>query len=258
VSPTGGSGDATLTLTLATNTSTAPRTASVTVNGKSVLVSQSGVACSFSAAPATLAFTPSGQSATVAITAPAGCAWTAQSTDSWLAVSPASGNGSASLSVIVQANAGSAARSGNITVGNVAIPVAQSGTTEIASLPALPADPCATLRLQRDGDQVAPGGFTGAQSFDVFAEARCYWSVKSNTAWITLTAEGSGSGQGTVSYLVDPNDEQQARSGTIAVSAKAFTVNQLGNAASQGGGAADSGGDGGSSSGSGSSGGSAG
>jgi uncharacterized membrane protein YgcG len=243
VTPAGGAGDATLALSLAANATIANRSGSVTVEGKTILVTQSGIPCTFTAAPATLAFTPAGQNRPVLITAPAGCNWSAMSSASWLAVSPASGSGSASLTITVQGNTATAARSGALTLGNLTIPVTQSGVTEVAAPISTPANPCETLRLQREGVQVAAGGLTGAQSFDVIADGQCIWRAQSNAEWITLTAGGGASGNGTVRYVVEPNNNLQPRNGTLTVGTKSFTINQLGNVATDSGG--DSGGDGG-------------
>ncbi|MEO8132568.1 MAG: BACON domain-containing carbohydrate-binding protein [Betaproteobacteria bacterium] len=248
VSPVSGSGDATLTLTLAANTAITQRSGSITVNGQPILVIQSGVACTFTATPDSLTFVAAGQGSVVAVASPAGCTWTAQSNDPWLAVSPASGTGPANLTITAQPNTAAGARASGITLKNLTIPVAQSGLTEVAAQPQVAGDACATLRLQREGDQINPGGVTGAQSFDVIAGGQCAWRAQSNSAWMTLTAGSGGGGNGTVRYVVEPNDGTQARSGTIAVGSKVFTVNQIGkldtNQGGEGGG--DSGGDGGS------------
>ncbi|MBP8297721.1 MAG: hypothetical protein KAX84_16535, partial [Burkholderiales bacterium] len=87
---------------------------------------------------------------------------------------------------------------------------------------------CSNLRLQREGDQTPAQGLTGATSVGVFADGQCGWSALSDATWISLTAGGAGNGNGTVSYVAQPNADTQVRSATIAVGEKVFVVNQLG------------------------------
>jgi hypothetical protein len=53
----------------------------------------------------------------------------------------------------------------------------------------------------------------------------CSWSAGSNASWITITSGGSGTGDGTVRYLVAPN-VGGARTGTLTIAGHTFTVTQ--------------------------------
>jgi hypothetical protein len=55
--------------------------------------------------------------------------------------------------------------------------------------------------------------------------AGCSWTAVSQDSWITVTAGGSGSGNGTVTYSVAANPGA-ARKGTIRIAGKTFTVQQ--------------------------------
>ncbi len=75
----------------------------------------------------------------------------------------------------------------------------------------------------------AAGG-TGSVSVTAPAST-CTWgaSVDSNsTSWITITSGSSGTGNGTVSYKVSENTGTAARTGTITIAGKTFTVTQDG------------------------------
>jgi hypothetical protein len=65
----------------------------------------------------------------------------------------------------------------------------------------------------------------GSGSFSVTADAGCNWSAVSNAAWITIT-NGSGAGNGTVSYSVGANAGSGIRNGTITIGNQTFTVYQ--------------------------------
>lgn len=63
-----------------------------------------------------------------------------------------------------------------------------------------------------------------SSSFNVTAQASCTWTATTSDLFIHIT-QGSGSGNGVVSYGVDPN-AGAARTGTITVAGKTHTVNQ--------------------------------
>ncbi|MEW6297416.1 MAG: matrixin family metalloprotease [Thermodesulfobacteriota bacterium] len=66
----------------------------------------------------------------------------------------------------------------------------------------------------------------GSGSIGVATSSGCRWTATSNAPWITVTAGTSGSGHGTVTYLVAANTGGSSRTGTITVAGKTFTVTQ--------------------------------
>ena len=136
------------------------------------------------------------------------------------------------------------ARIGTIKLGAIAIEASQSGAIEAAVTPASPHDACASLKLHREGDQVAAAGLIGDQTFGVSAEAECAWRAQASVSWITLHAGSGSRGNGTVAYVVAPNDTPDVRHGAIVIGERAFVVNQAKASADSGGGN-DGGSDGG-------------
>jgi Viral BACON domain/Putative binding domain, N-terminal len=197
--------------------------------------------CNTVANPSALQLGSAAQAPHVNLIVGTGCTWSAQSSVPWLTVSPASGTGDTTLTLTVAANTTASELSGSVTVNDQRIVVTQSGITS---------NPCATLQLGREGDQIAPNGLTGGTSFGVTADSQCSWQAYSNANWITLTAGRGGTANGIVTYLVEPNASPQPRNGTITVGPKTFTVDQLGvtgtgdSSPGGGGGGADGGGDG--------------
>ena len=260
-SPPTGSGNGTVILTPQVNTVAAARSGTLLVAGQTVAVTQSGVACTFSANPPSLTLNASAQTAQVALAAVTGCTWTAQSSAlSWLTVSPSTGSAGTTLTLSLATNSSAASRTGAITVGALTIPVAQAGTVEVATTPSPPKDPCATISLQRAGDQMPAEGLSGDSSVAVLADSVCAWSAQSNVSWLNVTAGGTGVGNGTIKYSVQANPDPQLRIGTINTAGKSFTVTQQardttattgsdsgGDSSGDGGGGGGSGGSGGSS-----------
>ncbi|MEP7083287.1 MAG: BACON domain-containing carbohydrate-binding protein, partial [Betaproteobacteria bacterium] len=223
---------------------------------------QAGVACTFSANPPSLTLAANAQSAQLALTAVSGCTFTPRSSAPWLPVAPASATVSTTLTIGLSANTVAASRTGAITIGGLTIPVVQAGTVEVATVAPPPANPCAGIRLQRDGDQMPAAGLSGDSAVAVLADSVCAWNSQSTAPWLTVTAGGAATGNGTLKYSVQPNPDPALRIGNINVAGKLFTVTQAGSDvqtrdngndsggdSSGGGGGGSGGGDGGGSSG---------
>ncbi|MBK9605102.1 MAG: hypothetical protein IPO58_01205 [Betaproteobacteria bacterium] len=179
--------------------------------------------CAPSLTPASLSFGASAQAMPATLWARPGCAWTAQSSAPWLSVGSTSGTGRSTLTITVQVNTTGQPRTGTLSVGLASVFVVQAGVAATGDPAA-----CSNLRLQREGDQTPAAGLSGATSVGVFADGQCGWAALSDASWISLTAGGAGNGNGTVSYVAQPNADTQVRSATITVGEKNFVVNQLG------------------------------
>jgi len=80
-----------------------------------------------------------------------------------------------------------------------------------------------TFSLAPANASVGASGGTG--SINVSAGTGCAWTATSNASWITITGGAGGTGNGTVSYIVQPNINS-SRTGTITVGGQTFTVSQ--------------------------------
>jgi len=123
-----GNGNGTVNYTVDANTGAA-RTGTMTIAGQTFTVSQ-GVSCSYSISPTSVS---PGSSAitgsTVAVTAAAGCTWTATSNNAWITITGGgSGSGNGTVTYNVVANTGSA-RTGTMTIAGQTFTVNQSTGT---------------------------------------------------------------------------------------------------------------------------------
>ncbi len=66
---------------------------------------------------------------------------------------------------------------------------------------------------------------TGSVSVTV-SDSSCTWTASSNAAWITVTSGTPGTGSGTVGYSFTANNTGAARTGTITIAGKTFTITQ--------------------------------
>ena len=143
---------------------------------------------------------------------PANCAKSAGSNAPWITIS--FGGGTANPSTIgysVQANTSPNQRVGTISVnsGLAAFSVTQSGIS--CSYSVSPASATFTA----DG---------GAGTATVTTTAECPWTAASTVPWVSVS--GSGLGNGTLSYSVQPNTTKDTRTGSITVGGNTLNITQ--------------------------------
>ena len=129
-----GSGDGTVTLTVASNPGAA-RTGTVTIAGHPFTVTQAALACVYAIDPTSHVVDIDGRGGlTITVTAPAGCAWTAVSDDPlWIIItSGSSGNGNGTVRFRVAPNI-LLDRTGTLTVAGHTSTVKQAGLLGLGS-----------------------------------------------------------------------------------------------------------------------------
>jgi hypothetical protein len=209
----GGSGDGTVTFSVAANTG-GVRSGTLTIAGQTFTVTQGAalVSCTYSISPTTSAIAASGGTGTVAVSAGSGCAWTAGSSAGWVTVSSgASGSGNGSVTFSVAANTGGA-RSGTLTVAGQTFSVTQ-GAALVSC----------TYSISPTTSAIAASGGTGTVA--VSAGSGCAWTASSGAGWVTVSSGASGSGNGSVTFSVAANTGG-ARSGSVTIAGQTLTVTQ--------------------------------
>lgn len=137
VSPTSGSNDGSVTVKVGENTSTAERTATITVKSEAgdqtVKVTQSGVAATLTLDTSSLEFTSGSGSKMFRINS--NTSWAISSDKNWCSVSPTSGSNDGSVTISVEENTSTSERTATITVESATITrtlsVVQSEATPI-------------------------------------------------------------------------------------------------------------------------------
>jgi hypothetical protein len=153
-----------------------------------------------------------GGSGSLAITTQPECAWDVSSSASWISgFTPASGQGTATVSFRVTANDGSSTRDGMIVVNGEQARVSQRAPCRYEVGPA--------------NQSVSASG--GAGSINIATTSDCSWSATAEASWIALSSSPSGSGNGTVSFTVAPNPGE-ARSSAIAIANQRPNITQAG------------------------------
>ena len=217
-----GAGNGRVTFAISPNSGPA-RSGTAVVAGQMVTVNQAASApappnCSYAISPGGASMSASSGTATVAITAPSGCGWTASSQAAWIAVaSGSSGTGSGNVTMTVSANAGPA-RLGTVSVAGQTFTVQQAAAAAAAA--------CSYVINPSSAAASAAAG--AGPAITISAPKGCEWTASSNAAWISITSGTSGSGDGRVGFSVSAN-AGAARSGTMTIAGQAFTVNQAAN-----------------------------
>ncbi len=224
-SGTTGTDNGTVKFNVARNSSTDPRTGTMTIAGKTFVVQQAGLVCTYTLS-ATEQSVPAagGVMNSVTVTAPAGCSWTATSNDSFVTISSgASGNGDGSVVFSVAENTAVTARTGTITIAGQTFTVRQAGFVCVYSLSVNAAS------FQADGTAITAPGIPAFNGVAVITGNNCEWqAVSNNTDFITINGDGRGKGKGSFSFTVKPNTTTNQRSGTISIADQTFTVTQFG------------------------------
>ena len=212
-----GMGSGAVTFTVAAN-SGAARTGTLTIASRMFTVVQNGAGpsnCRFSIAPGNQAIGAGGAAGVaVAVSAAAGCAWSARSNDGWIALtSGATGIGDGAVTFDVAGNTASA-RTGTLTIAGQTFTVTQAASS--------PSVTC-TYSISPTEQSINEKG--GQISIAVSTSAGCAWTAASNESWLVVTGGASGRGSGTVAIDVGSTGGKK-RNGTVTIAGQTFTVNQ--------------------------------
>ncbi len=132
-----GTGNGSVTYSVTNNPTSVARTGRITAAGKLLIVTQSGLACTFTLSSSSVTLDSAGGNGVIGLTASdSPCSWTATSNQSsWLTVSPASGTGNGNVTYTVAATSLGTTRTGILTIGGITgsqtFTVTQTGDTTV-------------------------------------------------------------------------------------------------------------------------------
>ncbi len=165
--------------------------------------------CIYAITPTNRSFSPAGGTGIVSVSASGGCSWTAVSNVPWITITAGNtGNGNGNVNYSVAAN-NTTTRTGTMTIAGQTFTVTQM--------------PC-SFSIAPTTRSIGPEG--GAGSVAVTSNTGCTWTATSNVNWITITSGSSGTGNGTVNYNVAINNSSNARTGTLTIAGRTFTLTQ--------------------------------
>ena len=228
VSPSSGDKNTTVDVNVAVNTTTAERTAVITVKPEGSELKQEVTVTqaagkqdpedpdhTLTAAPAQLDFLNTAGTKTLQITA--NVEWTVVSNEDWCTVSSASGTGVASVEVTVTANTGTTSRFARLTVSNSQYSLSKTiGVTQQGVEP--------SILISPDRKDIG----AGATTIEIAVSANVEFDVTSNAAWLTVTQATAEK----VTLQAQANTTTASRTGTVTFKqrggseSKTLTVNQ--------------------------------
>jgi hypothetical protein len=184
------------------------------------LAGPDAVRCQISLGSATASVPAEGGQISLAVSAARDCTWSSQTDVAWVQVSPASGQGEASISVTVAENPATTGRTGRVTVNAQQFQISQAAAS------ASPPPPPCSYSLSPVSRSISESG--GTRSVRVSTGATCGWSASTTVSWIVITSATSGVGTADISYRVERNRSSSDRVGVVAVEGRLHIVRQDG------------------------------
>jgi sugar lactone lactonase YvrE len=187
-----GSGSGLVSVGLSANNTGASRTATLTIGGQGVTLTQAPSSCSDSLGTSNVSVGASGGTVQTTVSAGTGCPWSVVSNYPFAVsvISGASGNGNGTVVLSVAPTAQETARTLNVSIGNTNLSISQAGYCTYVLSPA----------------SILLSGTGGSGSVTVTTQSGCAWTASSNnTSWLTVTSGSSRIGSGTVNYTAAAN-----------------------------------------------------
>ncbi len=172
------------------------------------------IECTYSLTSETDSFDAGGGNGSASVSAPESCGWTASSNDDWISLTgEASGSGEGQITFTVEPNMSALPRSGSIVVEDQVLNISQTGVDCSYSLSA---------------ENVSFDSNGGEGGVDVISPEGCEWTATASDAWIGISGEASGSGNGSISFNIESNISALPRAGTITVEGQVLNISQTG------------------------------
>ena len=191
-----GTGNGTVTYSIAVNATIAARTATMTIGGQNHAVSQQGrpaVACTYDVSPAVADFTKDGGPGSFTVSTPAECSWTATSTAPWLLLSAhGQGSGTTVVTYTVSRHTDVPDRTAVIVVADRSHSVRQSGDLGVCQYSVAPVT-------------LSPCMPAGTLTTTITTQNSCPWTATTNAPWLDVPGSASGRGPATVSIAFSDN-----------------------------------------------------
>ncbi len=214
---TNGTGSDTVRYAVFRNPNPVPRTCVFTIGGQPFTVIQQAAPCEYFVAPSEATYGAQGGSGNFRVLSSPECGWTIVNPNHWITLhSPTTGAGDAGVDYTVAPSLDRNLRTGVVLVNGQPFTVTQLGSTCYATT---------TPGSRTHGY----GDMTG--TVNVSLHGTCsgiVWHVVATNDWITFTSGTNGTGNGTVSYVLERNPTGVPRTTFIEIADQPFALTQLG------------------------------
>ncbi len=205
-----GTGNGSVRLAAAANTSPSARTGTVVIAGVTFTIEQAGApACSYTIQPTYYNAGRGPDDVRIAVRSTSGCPWSATSSAGWVSVTEgATGIGNGSVRLLVQANSGGA-RTTTLTIAGELFTLSQEGACE------------ATLKPTYYNAGAGPDDVR----VQVKVENSCSWTSSSPVPWASITEGAAEAGNANVRIAIAANPGA-GRSAILIIAGERFTLTQ--------------------------------
>lgn len=210
VTPTSGTGNAVITVSVLAHTGVVRRSEKIEVavsgvSSRSVEVYQEGIPATLSISTAATDFTAMGGVTNIAVTS--NTSWKVTESLSWISVTPSTGTGDGAISINCQINTSEIPRTGTITLA----PTAGTGAvTQVIAVSQLGAS--STIAVSPASFNIAAEGGTSTLALTSMIS----WLITEAADWLEVNPP-MGTGDATISISALANLTTQARTATITV-----------------------------------------
>ena len=214
ITVTGGQGTVGVPLTyrVEPNSTTAARSGSIVVNGRTHTVNQEAPAtCTYIVQPPSRNFGANGGEGRFTIVTQQNCAWQVSGGDGWAIPATTSGTNQSEIVYNVQPNNTTSSRTTTITVNGAPHTVTQDGMAATCTVSVQPTS------------QNFPAGVGSATVAINVQGANCSWSTTRGADWVTVTPASGASSQN-VSVAVTANPTTSPRQTTVTVTSGSSTA----------------------------------
>ncbi|MFL2860611.1 MAG: BACON domain-containing protein, partial [Pontiellaceae bacterium] len=192
------------------NLSADTRAGTININGNIHTVNQTGYEATLTPSSRTIDYNATTD--IIAVSAPAGVSWTAQSSEDWVTLSPASGISASSVSYAVEEYSGVTDRTAILTIAGENFTLTQTGI-DVNIAPRI---------VEKDHN-------AGIIQISVSALFSSTWTVVPNDPWISVVDSGPGAGDYVITLAIGTNPSYDFRDGTVDIGTSTLSIKQLGN-----------------------------
>jgi hypothetical protein len=175
-----------------------------------------------SISPTSATVSGAGGTGSVRVEIKSGQAWTASTTREswdWIGISSGDkGTGNGTVNYFVLANKTGSSRTGSLKIAGLTFTITQQAQRVGC-----------TYSISSTSNPFGPAPASG--TVNVTTDSDCSWTASTTPGswdWLGISSGDKGTGNGTVNYFVLVNKTGRARTGTLTIAGKTFTVTQAG------------------------------
>ncbi len=214
LSNTSGTGSGSVGVTASSNSLSTSRTATLTVGGQTVSVTQGGTLCSYSLQSSSGSVPASGAAGEVGVIAPSNCSWTSSTTTPWLTITSSGNAGTSEVQYVAQPNTSSTPRVGSLAIAGLTYTVDQAGAG------------CSYTFNPPSTSVAAAGVKSATEAFSITGSGCMIQDAVSYASWVTNVSTAVSGTSGTVTYTVAQNLSGSSREGNIELGTQIFKITQ--------------------------------